>query len=146
MELPFAYKEALSFLPGHSYGIQARNLPGQSARPAILDFHRSRQNIRGGVRFAMNSIPAVLFVTDVVGTLGGMCVMQMTKLSRKATALSGGVMLGAAIFWIWPDLTKAAGLEHSFLTVAAAVAALYAIDRFVCLTSGSAFASRLGNL
>jgi zinc transporter ZupT len=79
----------------------------------------------------MNSIPPVLFIIDVAATVGGMCIMQMTKLSRKITALSGGVMLGAALFWIWPDLTKAAGLENSFLAVAVATAALYTIDRFV---------------
>lgn len=79
----------------------------------------------------MNSLLAVLFVIDVAGTLGGIFLMQLRGLSRKVAAISGGVMLGAALFWIWPDLTRAAGLEHSIITVALGVTALYAIDRFV---------------
>lgn len=99
----------------------------------------------------MNSILIVLFIIDVAGTLGGMCVMQLRDLSRKVTALSGGVMLGAALFWVWPDLTKAEGLAHSFITVAVGVTALYAIDRFVypvcpCCSHGHRFETGSGAL
>ena len=84
-----------------------------------------------GISNSLNSILISLFAIAAVGSLGGMYVMQLRNLSRKVTAISGGIMLGIALFWISPDLTRTAGFAHSSLTVAVALAALYALDRFV---------------
>ena len=98
-----------------------------------------------------NSILAVLFVIDVAGIFAGIWAMQLKELSRKLAAISGGVMLGVALFWVWPDLRRSAGLEHSFITVVVGVAALYAVDRFIypvcpCCAHGHRFQAGGGAL
>ncbi len=40
-------------------------------------------------------------------------------------------MIGIALFWIWPDMAHATGILHSALIVAVALAAIYAVDRYV---------------
>jgi zinc transporter ZupT len=88
------------------------------------------RDTRQGV-FAMNFVVFSLFAVDLIGTLGGVRVMQSGDLSRKISAVSSGIMLGVGLFWILPDISRSAGVAHSALSVAVAVACLYAIDRFV---------------
>jgi len=79
----------------------------------------------------MDPVRISLFAVDLIGTLAGIYVMQSAHLGRKITTVSSGVMLGVGLFWILPDITQSAGIIHSFLSVAVAVAALYVIDRFI---------------
>jgi zinc transporter ZupT len=79
----------------------------------------------------MNFFLFSLFAIDLIGTLAGIHVMQSAHLSRKITAVSSGILLGVGLFWILPDIAQSAGITHAFLSVAVAVAALYAVDRFI---------------
>jgi zinc transporter ZupT len=49
----------------------------------------------------------------------------------KFTAISAGVMVGVALFWIFPDMTMKSGMAPTALALAGALATLCAIDRFV---------------
>ncbi|HEY1945444.1 MAG TPA: hypothetical protein VGG97_00445 [Bryobacteraceae bacterium] len=79
----------------------------------------------------MNPVLLSLFAVDLIGTISGIHVMQSAHLSRKISAVSSGILLGVGLFWILPDITRGIGAAHSFLSVAAAGAAIYAVDRFI---------------
>ena len=89
----------------------------------------------------MNSVLFVLFGVDLVGTVLGIYAMRSRALSGKFTAISAGVMVGVALFWIFPDMTRQSGMAQAAVAVGFALAALYGIDRFVypvcpCCTHG----------
>ena len=79
----------------------------------------------------MNSILFALFGLDIVATVLGIYAMRSRTLSGKFTAISAGVMVGVAVFWIFPDMTRKSGTVHAALIVGVALTALYGIDRFV---------------
>jgi zinc transporter ZupT len=79
----------------------------------------------------MNPVLFVLFAADVAGAVVGIYAMRSRLVSGKFTMINAGVMVGVALFWIFPDMTQKSGMLHSALAVGAALAALYGIDRFV---------------
>jgi len=79
----------------------------------------------------MNSILWVLFGLNVVGTVAGIYAMRFRAVSGKFTAISAGIMVGVALFWIFPDMTRNSGMAPAAFAVTGALAALYAIDRFI---------------
>jgi len=79
----------------------------------------------------MNSILFALFGLDILATVLGIYAMRSRTLSGKFTAISAGVMVGVAVFWIFPDMTRESGTVHAALIVGVALTALYGIDRFV---------------
>ena len=79
----------------------------------------------------MNFVLLALFVLDILGTVLGVCAMRSRALSAKFTGISGGVMLGVALFWIFPDMTQRSGAIPAALAIGAALTTLFAIDRLV---------------
>jgi len=79
----------------------------------------------------MNLPLFAVFGVDAAGTVLGMYAMRSHALRGKFTAISAGVMVGVALFWILPDMTMKSGMAPAALAVAGALATLCAIDRFV---------------
>jgi zinc transporter ZupT len=79
----------------------------------------------------MDYVLLLLFTVDLAGTVLGIYAMRSRPLSGKFTIISAGVMVGVALFWIFPDMTRQSGIMHAALAAGVALAALYAIDRFV---------------
>ena len=57
----------------------------------------------------MYPILLALFGLDVVGVVIRMYAMRDRAVSGKFKAISAGIMLGAALFWIFPDLMEKSG-------------------------------------
>jgi zinc transporter ZupT len=79
----------------------------------------------------MNSILLALFCTDIAGAAAGMYATRSRTISDKFKAISAGIMVGVALFWIFPDLMQKSGAVHAALIVAVGLALLCGIDRFV---------------
>jgi zinc transporter ZupT len=79
----------------------------------------------------MKPVLFVLFAIDLVGSLAGMYLMRFGEFDRRFVSASSGVMLGIALFWIWPDLAQTAGTFQSVFFVVSSYAVLYAFDRYV---------------
>jgi zinc transporter ZupT len=79
----------------------------------------------------MNLILFALLGVDTVGTVLGIYAMKSRALSGKFTAISAGVMIGVALFWIFPDMTLKSGTAPAALAVGGALTALCAIDRYI---------------
>ena len=73
----------------------------------------------------------VLFAIDVFGAVLGIYAMKSRVVSGKFKAISAGVMVGVALFWIFPDLMQRSGLVHAALVITVGVATLCGIDRYV---------------
>ena len=80
----------------------------------------------------MNFFSVALFLIDLGGTIAGVYATRVWSLNGKFMTLSGGLMLGIGMFWVWPDLAHSTGLIHSLLSVIVTVACLYAVDRYLC--------------
>jgi zinc transporter ZupT len=96
----------------------------------------------------MNSVLFILLGVDAAGTMLGMYAMRSRALSGKFTAISAGVMIGVALFWIFPDMTLKSGMGPAALAVGGALTALCAIDHFVypvcpCCTHAGSRRSRV---
>src|SRR4051794_35123627 len=70
-----------------------------------------------------------LFSLDLFGTVGGSQLMRLRRLSRLLFPVSGGVLLGIALFWIVPDLVPTAGFTETIGFSAFLLAALIFVDR-----------------
>jgi len=79
----------------------------------------------------MTPLLFTLIAVDLAGMLLGIYAMRSRSVSGRFTTISAGVMLGVALFWIFPDMREQSGIVHAALAVGVAVAALYTIDRFV---------------
>ena len=89
----------------------------------------------------MNPMLLALFAVDVTGSVAGIYAMRSRSVSGRFTTISAGIMVGVALFWIFPDMTQKSGTLYAALAVGAALAALYGINRFVypvcpCCTHG----------
>jgi zinc transporter ZupT len=73
----------------------------------------------------------ILFGVDVFGTAIGIYAMKSRAVGGKFKAISAGVMVGVALFWIFPDLMEKSGAVHATLVIAVGLATLCGIDRFV---------------
>jgi zinc transporter ZupT len=74
----------------------------------------------------------LLFAVEVVGTVFGIWAMRSRPFSENFAALNAGVMVGVALFWIFPDMTRDSGIAHSTIALGVTVAFLYAFDRYIC--------------
>jgi zinc transporter ZupT len=72
-----------------------------------------------------------LFLIDLFGTLGGIYLMRLPRVSRTILPVSGGVMLGIALFWIMPDMTETSGLAITIGSAFTWLVMLFVIDRHV---------------
>jgi zinc transporter ZupT len=79
----------------------------------------------------MNSVLITILGVDALGTVLGIYAMKSRALSGKFTAISAGVMVGVALFWIFPDMTQKSGWVTAVLAVGSALAALLWFDRFI---------------
>jgi zinc transporter ZupT len=79
----------------------------------------------------MDQILILLFAVELVGTLSGIWAMRSRGFSGRFAAFSSGLMVGVALFWIFPDMTRDSGIAHCTLTVGVAIACLYAFDRYI---------------
>ena len=79
----------------------------------------------------MHPVLIALFAVDLIGTLLGIWAMRSGLCSGRSTAFGAGIMVGVALFWILPDMTRDSSIAHSVLTVGAAIGFLYAFDRYV---------------
>ena len=79
----------------------------------------------------MTPLLFALIAVDVAGMLLGIYAMRSRSVSGRFTTISAGVMLGVALFWIFPDMRERSGMVYAALAVGGAIAALYTIDRFV---------------
>jgi zinc transporter ZupT len=70
----------------------------------------------------MDSILLALFWTDIAGAAVGMYAMRSRTVSDKFKAISAGIMVGVALFWIFPDLMQKSGTVHAALIVAVGLA------------------------
>jgi hypothetical protein len=84
---------------------------------------------RGKPDRRMGPVLFALFAVDVLGTVAGIFAMRSRLVSAKVTMISAGVMIGVALFWIFPEIRQKSGLMHAGLVVVVALVALYAIDR-----------------
>jgi zinc transporter ZupT len=73
----------------------------------------------------------LLFLLDLFGTLGGVYLMRLPKVSRVILPATGGVMLGVAFFWIMPDMADESGLAITVGSALSCFVALLVIDRNV---------------
>jgi zinc transporter ZupT len=79
----------------------------------------------------MNSLLLILIGIEVAGIVIGMNVMRSQHVSARFKAISAGIMVGVALFWIFPDLMQKTGALHAALITSVGLAALCGIDRFV---------------
>jgi zinc transporter ZupT len=79
----------------------------------------------------MNRILLLLVGVDAIGTMIGIGAMRSRAVRGKFKAISAGVMVGVALFWIVPDLMHKSGVVHAALIIGVGLAALCGIDRFV---------------
>jgi zinc and cadmium transporter len=67
----------------------------------------------------------------IVGVIAGVYLSAIHAISRPLVAFSGGVLVGVAAFWVFPELREYFGWTGAALWVAAGFIALWATDRYV---------------
>jgi zinc transporter ZupT len=69
----------------------------------------------------------VVFGVDVVSTVIGIWAMRFRTVGDKFKAISAGIMVGVALFWIFPDLMQKSGVVHAALIIGVGLATLCGI-------------------
>jgi zinc transporter ZupT len=72
-----------------------------------------------------------LFVLTLGGAYVGIRLGDAPRLSRRVLPFSGGVLVGIAIFWVWPEIADQYGWPGAFCGIAAGFGLLWLVNRYV---------------
>ncbi len=73
----------------------------------------------------------IISAIAVVGVLGGVYLSAVRSLARSLVAFSGGILMGVAAFWVFPELADFFGYPLAVTWCVAGFAAFWLTDRFI---------------
>jgi zinc transporter ZupT len=76
-------------------------------------------------------LPLLITLFAFAGVIVGVYLGTSRRLSPELVAVGGGLLFGASLFWVFPEMLQGVGWFYSALLVAGGVAVLWLVDTFV---------------